>query len=129
MLALLRHTTFGAIIKEELFDLQNSIFGTLIVAGECRGFSRPTFGVKRAKILGQVVNEKGFKLFEKHKECIRSLVKPAAGNEMMTFLGLLSFLDAIVVHSAEMERPLYEALKETNVTVRRKHVLRLITPS
>lgn len=61
-------------------------------------------------------------------EAIRALVEPASGDELMRFLGLVNYFSDFVDHFAETAAPLYEVLKGTGLSKKRRHGQRLVIP-
>lgn len=98
-----------------------SLLDTLLQAGIRLTLSKCNFGVRRAEILGHRVDSEGIQPPEIHVEAIGNLVEPASGNDLMRFLGLLNFFSDFVDHFAETAAPLYDVLKGTGFSKKRKN--------
>ncbi len=63
-----------------------------------------------------------------HIAAIRDLVEPASGDELMRFLGFVNYFSRFVDHFAVVAKPLYDVLKGTGFSKRRKPGRRLSIP-
>lgn len=120
--------SIGTATEDEHLESLASALDLLYTAGVRLKLSKCEFGVRRAEILGHVVDAEGLRPSDKHVEAIRALVEPASGDELMRFLGLVNYFADFVDHFAETAAPLYAVLKGTGFSKKRKHGQRLIIP-
>ena len=109
-------------------ESRSAILDLLFEAGVRLKLFKCEFGVRSAEILGNVVDERGLRPSDKHVEAIRALEMPRSGDELMRFLGLLNYFADFVDHFAETAAPLYEVLKGTGFSKKRKHGQKLVIP-
>ena len=119
--AFMDDTSVGTETEEQHLSSLESLLDTLLQAGIRLKLSKCNFGVRKAEILGHRVNSEGIQPSEAHVEAICNLVEPASGTELMRFLGLVNFFSDFVDHFAETAAPLYEVLKGTGFSKKRKH--------
>ena len=115
-------TSVGTETEEQHLSSLESLLDTLLHAGIRLKLSKCRFGVRSTEILGHRIDGKGLHPSEAHVEAIGRLVEPASGNELMRFLGLVNFFSDFIDHFAETAAPLYEVLKGTGFSKKRKHV-------
>lgn len=128
VLALMDDTSIGTSSEEEHIKSLAAILDLLYKAGVRLKLSKCAFGVRSAEILGRVVDSRGLRPSDKHVEAIRALVMPKSGEELMRFLGLVNYFADFVDHFAETAAPLYEVLKGTGFSKKRRHGQRLVIP-
>lgn len=75
VLALLDDTSISNNTEEEHLDSSGIILDTPLESGVRLKLFKCTFGVRKAEILGQVVDGSGLRPFEKHADCIQILLK------------------------------------------------------
>ena len=126
LLAFIDDTSIGAETVDEHLESLTTILDLLLSAGIKLKLSKCAFGVRTTEILGHVVDENGLRLSDRHVEAIRALTEPASGDELMSFLGLVNYFAVFVDHFAETAAPLYEALKGTVFSQKRRHCQRLM---
>ena len=78
--------------------------------------------------LGHKINEDGIKPSDAPVSAVRKLVEPGGGEELMRFLGLMTYFSEFVNHFAELAAPLHEALKGTGVNRNKRRGQRLVIP-
>ena len=128
VLAFMDDTSIGTETEDGHLESLSAILNLLFDAGVRLKLSKCDFGVRSAEILGHVVDERGLRPSDKHVEAIRALEMPRFGDELMRFLGLLNYFADFVDHFAETAAPLYEVLKGTGFSKKRKHGQRLVIP-
>ena len=98
----------------------------LLSAGIRLKLSKCAFGVRTTDILGHVVDENGLRPSDRNVEAIRALTEPASRDELMRFLGLVNYFTVSVDHFSETAALLYEALKGTGFSKKRRRSQRLV---
>lgn len=88
VLAFMEDTSVGTANDGSHLIALTGVLDLLYDAGVRLKLSKCAFGVRRAEILGHVVDAEGLRPSDKHVEAIRNLVEPASGDELMRFLGL-----------------------------------------
>lgn len=121
VLAFMDDTSIGTETEEEHLKSLESLLETLLRAGVRLKLSKCSFGVRSAEVLGHMIDSEGIRPSRAHVEAIGQLTEPASGNELMRFLGLVNFFSDFIDHFAETAAPLYEVLKGTGFSKKRKH--------
>lgn len=121
VLAFMDDTSVGTETEEQYLLSLSSLLDTLLHAEVRLTLSKCKFGVRSAEILGHRVDNEGIQPSEAHVESIGRLVEPASREELMRFLGLVNFFSDFIDHFAETAAPLYEVLKGTSFSKKRKH--------
>ncbi len=80
-------------------------------------------------MLGHYTDGKGLQPSAGHIAAIRALVEPASGDELMRFLGLVNYFSDFVDHFADTAKPLYNVLKGTGFSKKRRRGQNLIMKS
>ena len=119
--AFMDDTSVGTETEEENLSSLESLLDTLLQAGVRLKLSKCSFGLRSTEILAHRVDNDGIRPSEAHIEAIGRLVEPASGDELMRFLGLVNFFSDFVDHFSETAAPLYQVLKGTGFSKKRKH--------
>ena len=119
--AFMDDTSVGTDTEEEHLSSLESLIDTLLQAGVRLKLSKCSFGVRSTEILGHRVDNGGIRPSEAHVEAIGRLTEPASGNELMRFLGLVNFFSDFVEQFSSTAAPLYDVLKGTGFSKKRKH--------
>ena len=128
VLAYMDDTSAGTETEEQHLVALESLFDTFLRAGVRLKLSNCSFGVRSVEILGHRVNNEGLRPSEAHVEAIKRLVEPASGDELMRFLGLVNLFSDFVDYFAESAAQLYNVLKGTGFSKKRKHGQKLRIP-
>ncbi|KAG5670721.1 hypothetical protein PVAND_000965 [Polypedilum vanderplanki] len=67
--------------------------------------------LRRVRILGHIIDEKGIHVDTRKTKAIREWIKPATGKEMQRFLGFINWYRRFVKNFASVAAPLYEISK------------------
>ena len=126
VLAFMDDTSIGTATENKHLKSLAFVLDLLYENGVRLKLSKCEFGVRRAEILGHVVDENGLRPSDKHVEAIRALGESRSGDELMRLLGLVNYFADFVDHFAEMAAPLYEVLKGTGFSEKRRHGKRLV---
>ena len=126
--AFMDHTSIGTATEYEHLESLSFVLNLLYECGVRLKLSKCEFGARWAEILGHVVDEQGLRSSDKHTKAIRALVEPRSGDELMRFVGLVNYFADFIDHFAETAAPLYEVLKGTGFSKKRRHRQRLIIP-
>lgn len=121
VLAFMDDTSVGTATEKEHLESLNTLLDTLLRAGIRLKLSKCSFGVRSAEVLGHKIDSEGIRPSQAHLEAIERLTEPASGSELMRFLGLVNFFSDFIDHFAETAAPLYEVLKGTGFSKKRKH--------
>lgn len=128
VLAFMDDTSIGMATEDDHLESLAFVLDLRYENGVRLELSKCEFEVRRAEILGHVVDEDGLRPSDKHVEAIRALVEPRSVDELMRFLGLVNYFADFEDHFAETVARLYEVLKGTGFLKKRRHGRRLITP-
>ncbi len=127
-MAFIDDTSVGTESEEEHLQSLGEILSLFLAANVRLKFSKCQFGVRSAEVLGHLVDENGLQPSVGHVRAIRALVEPASGDELMRFLGLVNYFSDFVDHFADSARPLYNVLKGTGFSKKRRRGHKLIIP-
>lgn len=83
---------------------------------------------KECHVLGHEVGKAALRSSNKHIESVHKLVEPVPGDEVLSFLGFVNFSFAFLDNFAKTAAPLYDVLKETGFTKKKKHDQRVAVP-
>lgn len=126
VMAFMDDVSLGTAGEEEHLDKLEALLDKLYASGARLKLSKCKFGSRSVEVLGHRVDKDGLHPSAGHVESIKSLVEPASGDELMRFLGLVNYFSDFVDHFAETAKPLYEALKGTGFSKKRRHGQRLV---
>lgn len=126
VLVFIDDTSIGTETEEKHLESLESVLDLLFGCGVRLKLSKCEFGVRRAEILGHMVDENGLRPSDKHVESIRALTEPQSGDELMRFLGLVNYFAGFIDHYAESAAPLYDVLKGTGFSKKRRHGQRFL---
>ena len=121
VLAFLDDASFGTETEEEHLEALETVLDTLLQAGARLKLSKCSFGVCSVEVLGHRVDNAGLRPSDTHVDAIRKLTEPASGEELLRFFGLMKIFSDFVDHFAETAAPLYDVLRRTGFSKKRKH--------
>eukprot|EP00171_Calliarthron_tuberculosum_P002219 IDg2219t1 len=113
-------TSVGTETEEDHLLSLEGILTLLYESGVRLKLSKCTFGVREVEVLGHKVGPGGVKPSDKHVKAIRELVEPASVDELMRFLGLANYFSIHVDHFSELAKPLYDVLKGTGFSKKKR---------
>lgn len=90
--------------------------------------SKCSFGKREIDVLGHRVCSKRVTPSAGLVDAIERLVESASGDELMRFLALASYFFRFVDHFANLSRPLYDVLKRTGFSKKRRLGTRFVIP-
>ena len=74
-----------------------------------------TFGVRSAKLLGFIVNDKGIQVDPAKVKAIREIPTPPTEKEVSGFLGRLNYIARFISHLTATCEPIFKLLKKDKV--------------